>query len=123
MERKIMIVDDEKEIRRATQEVLEKEGYSVKTAKTTEAAWEKLQQWKAELILLDIMLPGDLEEFVKKVGQLGNVKVLYLSVVQEAEAERRGLLDLSDTILGYIEKPFSLATLLSKVKNALEKES
>ncbi|NIQ06166.1 MAG: response regulator [Candidatus Korarchaeota archaeon] len=122
MERKIMIVDDEKEIRRATQEVLEKEGYSVKTAKTTEAAWKKLQQWKAELILLDIMLPGDLEEFVKKVDQLGTVKVLYLSVVQEAEAERRGLLDLSDTILGYIEKPFSLATLLSKVKNALERE-
>lgn len=123
MSKKILVVDDEKEIRRTTREVLEKEGYNVKTAKSTDIAWKKIQKWKSDLILLDIMLPGNLEEFVKKIEELQNVKVLYLSVVQQTEAEKRGLLQLSDKIFGYIEKPFTLSTLLDKVKQTISERS
>lgn len=117
--KKVLIVDYESEIRVSISEVLEVEGYSVRSVSTTERAWEQFQKWKPDLILLDIMLPGDLKDFVNKLSQIEyNVKVLYLSVVQKSEAEKRGLTTLSEKICGYIEKPFSLNTLLTQVDKA-----
>lgn len=122
MGQKILVVDDEEEIRRTTKEVLEVEEYKVRTAKSTDAAWGELQEWEADLVLLDIMLPGDLEGFIRKLEEWENVKILYLSAFQKSEAERRGLLKISDKILGYIGKPFSISTLLDKVEKAFKGE-
>lgn len=115
----ILVVDDEKSIRKTTSEFLHAEGYNIKTAETTEVAWETLQDWDTDLILLDIMLPGDLEAFVKRLERFENVKVLYLTSFPHSEAKRLGFLELSEKILGYVEKPFSLSVLLKKVKNGM----
>lgn len=121
MTEKILVVDDEGEIRRIGREILENEGYSVSVAKTTDAAWKKIQKQTPDLLLLDIMIPGDLEAFVKKMEkEYKRTKILYLSVVDRTEANRRGLLDISENIKGYIEKPFSLDTLLEAVGGALK---
>lgn len=121
MGKKILVVDDEKEIRDTVKKTLESEGYIAKTANSTDSALLKVQQWDPDLLLLDILIPGmDLEPFFNKLDQVGAaVKVLYLSVVEEFEAERRGLLNLSGKIQGYIKKPFSLDSLLSKIREAL----
>lgn len=118
---KILVVDDEEEIRRIGREILEREGYRVSVAKTTDDAWKKVQKENPDLLLLDIMIPGDLKKFVKKLEEKGS-KILYLSVVDRTEAKRRGLLDISENIKGYIEKPFSLDTLLGAVEEALNEE-
>lgn len=123
MKKKILVVDDEKEITRTTKEVLDTEGYKVKTASSTDTAWKKLQKWKTDLILLDIKLPGNIEEFVKKVEQHGDVKILYLSAFSRLNAERKGFFEYSESICGYIEKPFSISKLLSEVKEALKNNS
>lgn len=121
MTEKILVVDDEGEIRRIGREILENEGYRVSVAKTTDAAWKKIQKQTPDLLLLDIMIPGDLKEFVKKMEkEYKRTKILYLSVVDRTEAKRRGLLDISENIKGYIEKPFSLDTLLETVGGALK---
>lgn len=121
MTEKILVVDDEGEIRMIGREILENEGYRVSVAKTTDAAWKKIQKQTPDLLLLDIMIPGDLKEFVKKMEkEYKRTKILYLSVVDRTEAKRRGLLDISENIKGYIEKPFSLDTLLETVGGALK---
>lgn len=121
MGKKILIVDDDKEIRRSTSEVLEKEGYSVQLAPSIDGAWETLQQWHPDLLLLDILLPsGKLKGFVKKVDDMQAINILYLSAFKESEADQLGLLKLSEKVKGYVEKPFSISTLLKKVKKALE---
>lgn len=119
MTKKILIVDDEEEIGRTTSEVLEAEGYNVKTAKTVDAAWETLQEWEADLILLDILLPGDVKELVKNIDKQENFKIFYLSAFQKSDAKRRGLLEISEKIQGFIEKPFSISTLLEKIRESI----
>lgn len=118
MRKKILVVDDEKEITRTTKEVLTAEGYIVETANSTDDAWEKLQKWKPDLILLDIKLPGNVKKFVKKAGQFSNLKIIYLSAFSRLNAERRGFFALSEKIQGYIEKPFSITSLLDEIKEA-----
>lgn len=120
MEQRVLLVEDEKEIRETTREILEREGYTVKAEITTSEAWECIQEWTPDLILVDIMLPGEIKDFVKRVDQIGGVKILYLSAFAKQNAKKRGLLDLSKQIIGYISKPFSIETLLEKVKNAFE---
>lgn len=120
MKKKILLVEDEKEIRETTKGILERQGYDVKTEIETRTAWERIQAWKPDLILLDIMLPGDLREFVGKVDQRGGIKILYLSAFAKEDLEKRKLLDISEQITGFIAKPFSIDVLVEKVKKAFE---
>lgn len=120
MKKKILLVEDEKEIRETTKGILEREGYEVKTVIKTKEAWEYLQDWEPDLILLDIMLPGDIRSFVKKVDHQGGIKILYFSAYAKENAEKRGLLDISEQITGFIAKPFSIEELMEQVQNALE---
>ncbi|NIQ04809.1 MAG: response regulator, partial [Candidatus Korarchaeota archaeon] len=91
MDKKILIIDDDKEIRRSTSEVLEKEGYSVQVAPSIDGAWETLQQWHPDLLLSDILLPsGKLKRFVKKVDDMEAINILYLSAFKESEADQLG---------------------------------
>lgn len=119
--KKVLVVDDERELRRTVKNILEDENYQSKTAKTTDEALEIVQQWHPDLILLDILIPGmELKTFFTKLDDVDKCKVLYLSVVNEVKAKREGLLTLSNKIEGYISKPFSLDVLLSKVEAVLE---
>jgi CheY-like chemotaxis protein len=56
--KRILVVDDEEDIRLLYQEVLEEEGYEVELAGGGEEALEKLKQWKPDLVTLDLKMPG-----------------------------------------------------------------
>lgn len=117
---KILIADDEKELRETVKKILENQGYKAKTAESTTETRQLAEEWHPDLVLLDILIPGvDFKDLFDRLNQLNQVKILYLSVVDKRRAEEEGLLDLSDKIVGYIKKPFSLETLLTKVENAL----
>ena len=112
MGKTIMIVDDEADIRESVKTVLEKEGYTVVTASNADDALEKEVVAKPALILMDIMMPGTP---VKKIIPKLKSKVAYLSVVRTSEAEKEDLMKAKN-IVGFIEKPFDIKTLVSKVK-------
>ena len=113
MAKKIMVVDDEADIRSSVKTILEKEGYEVITAVNGDDFLKKLEKGKPDLILLDIMMPGTpVREIVKKIK---DVKISYLSVVRTSEAEKEKLLG-QNNIVDFIQKPFDIKDLVKRVK-------
>ena len=116
MGKKILIVDDDDEIRATIKLILEKNGYSVATAVNGTDCLKKLDTEKPDLILLDIMMPGaPTREIVNKIK---NTKIAYLTAVRVSEAERESLLT-NKNIVDFIQKPFDLNDLLKRIKKAL----
>ena len=118
MAKKIMIVDDEIDIRTPIQEVLERNGYKVITAVSADDCLKKVQAGeKPDLILMDIVMPGT--PVRKIIPKLGKIKIAYLSVVKTSEAEKKDLMK-SKNIVDIIEKPFELTELIKRVKKLVE---
>ena len=116
---RIMVVDDEPDIRALIAEILGDEGYEVMEAQDAAEARERRRQFHPDLILLDVWMPGDdgislLKEWAE-AGSL-NVPVVMISghgsVEAAVEATQVGAVD-------FIEKPVSMAKLLVTVQKAL----
>lgn len=117
MPKKIMVVDDEPDIRETVKAVLEKNGFDVITAINGDDGLRKLRNNKVDLILMDIMMPGTpVSKIIEKIKE---TKICYLSVVRTSEAEREQLLK-SKNIVGFIQKPFDIDDLLKTVKKLLK---
>ncbi|MFQ5641640.1 MAG: sigma-54-dependent transcriptional regulator [bacterium] len=114
----ILIVDDEKNIRRSVEMICTGEGYAVKTAADGEEAWKALDAGGIDLILLDIVMPGaDGLQLLKEISDnYSEVAVIMISghaTVQNAvTATKSGAFD-------FIEKPISKEKLLIAIKNAI----
>ncbi|HEY8218569.1 MAG TPA: sigma-54 dependent transcriptional regulator [Methylobacter sp.] len=120
---RILVVDDEPDIRRLVCEILEDEGYQVATAENAGAARELKKSKAPDLILLDIWMPDTdgitlLKEWVAEETMLCPVVMMsgHGSVEAAVEATRLGAYD-------FLEKPLSLAKLLLIVERALEASS
>ena len=120
---RILVVDDEPDIRRLVAEILEDEGYQVATAENAGAARELKKSQAPDLILLDIWMPDTdgitlLKEWVVEEAMLCPVVMMsgHGSVEAAVEATRLGAYD-------FLEKPLSLAKLLLIVERALEASS
>ncbi|NPE26471.1 response regulator [Methanococcoides sp. SA1] len=111
--KKILVVDDEGDIRTTVKAILEKEGYDVSTAVSGDDALKKVKTVKPNLILLDIMMPGTPVRDI--VPKLAPTKVAYLSVVRTSEAEKESLMK-SKNIVDFIQKPFDVEELIRRVK-------
>ena len=114
MAKKIMIVDDEPDIRTTVKAILEKNDYKVIACVNADECLKKIQSGeKPDLILMDIMMPGTpVREIIPK---LGKVKIAYLSVVRTSEAEKEDLMK-NKNIVDFIQKPFDINELLKRVK-------
>jgi DNA-binding NtrC family response regulator len=120
---RILVVDDEPDIRRLVCEILEDEGYQVAMAENAGAARELKKSDAPDLILLDIWMPDTdgitlLKEWVAEEAMLCPVVMMsgHGSVEAAVEATRLGAYD-------FLEKPLSLAKLLLIVERALEASS
>ena len=119
MSARILVVDDEPDIRFLLKDILEDEGYQVDTAEHAQAANEKRSSAEPDLVLLDIWMPEiDGVTLLKqwKANDNDNCPVVMMSghgtVETAVEATRYGAYD-------FVEKPLSMAKLLSTVKAAL----
>lgn len=113
MVKKILIVDDEQDVRETVRTVLEKNGYEVIEAKNADEGMKKCCDDKPDLVLLDIMMPGTpVKEAIPKMCK---AKIAYLSVVRTSEAEKEDLMK-SKNIVDFIQKPFEINDLLKRVK-------
>ncbi|AHA31157.1 PhoP family transcriptional regulator [Exiguobacterium sp. Leaf187] len=120
-ERKILVVDDELPIADILKFKLEKEGYQVAIANDGVEALEKFEEFKPDLMLLDIMLPlMDGMEVCREVRKTSKIPIIMLTA-KDSEI---------DTVLGlelgandYVTKPFSSRELLARVKVHLRNTS
>jgi DNA-binding NtrC family response regulator len=116
---RILVVDDEPDIRRLVQEILEDEQYQVVTAKDAASAREAYSNEHPDLVLLDIWMPDtDGISLLKEWSRTGTmVPVVIMSghgtVDTAVEATRLGAFD-------FIEKPLSTGKLLATVDRALQ---
>lgn len=119
-EYKIMLVDDEPELRRMVKDFLTKEGFvSVVAAGSCREAREVYHREQPSLILLDVMLPdGDGFNLFKELHKESEVPVIFLSARDEDEDRLRGLgLGADD----YITKPFLAKELILRVMAVLKR--
>lgn len=121
--KKILIVDDERDIVKALTIRLGANGYDVVSAYDGAQGVFLAHKEKPDLILLDIRMPsGDgfsVAEKLKQVSRTSRIPVIFLTGSPEREAEEKAL------ALGarfYIKKPYDPEELLDAVKRALEKK-
>lgn len=115
---KILVVDDEENIRGALYGILTDEGYSVSLAEDGETALRMIRASAPDLVLLDIWIPGidgiQTLKILKKISQ--NTEVVMMSghgaIDTAVKATKLGAFD-------FVEKPFSLETILKAVSGAL----
>jgi two-component system, NtrC family, nitrogen regulation response regulator NtrX len=116
---KILIVDDESEIRLSLKGVLEDEGYKTSVAESGEACLELLRKQALDVVLLDVWLPGiDGLETLQKIRELDKApEVIMISghgtIETAVRATKLGAYD-------FLEKPLSLDKTLILIKNAIE---
>jgi two-component system nitrogen regulation response regulator NtrX len=117
---RILVVDDEPEIRRLLQEILEDEGYAVEAAANAAQARTAVSRQRPDVVLLDIWMPDEdgvtLLKHWSSQGPLGYTVIMmsgHGTVETAVEATRHGAFD-------YIEKPLSLARLLLTVRRGIE---
>lgn len=114
MDKKILVVDDEKPIADILQFNLTKEGYSVVTAYDGDEALEKVEAEKPDLILLDIMLPKrDGMEVVREVRKKYDTPIIMITA-KDSEIDK--VLGLELGADDYVTKPFSTRELVARVK-------
>ena len=116
---RILVVDDEPQIRRALNTALGGHGYDVEQAETAEEGLALLAAHPHDLVILDLMLPGmDGIGFIRETRQWSQVPIIVLSARGE-EALKVRALDLGGD--DYLTKPFSLSELSARIRALLRR--
>ena len=115
----ILVVDDDDRIRELIKEYLSDNNFIVSTATDAEKAKIKLNQFKFDLVVLDVMMPGQSGfDFTKEIKKEMNFPIILLTAKGEAENRIKGLELGADD---YLSKPFEPKELLLRIKNILSK--
>ena len=116
--KKILIVDDEADLREMVTSILEQDGFkTIKTAGTVAEALKICRDWEPDLAILDVMLPdGDGFSLFEQMRTFTEVPVLFLTARGEDEDKLKGLgLGADD----YITKPFGTSEMLARIRAAI----
>ena len=117
----ILVVDDDNRIRNLLKEYLSDNNYIVSTSENAENAKIKLGQFKFDLIVLDVMMPGQNGyDLTKEIRKKIEVPIILLTAKGEVENRIKGLELGADDYLG---KPFEPKELLLRVKNIINKNN
>ena len=115
----ILVVDDDNRIRELVKEYLEENQFLVTTAKNAEDAKKKLEILKFDILVLDIMMPGESGlTLTREVKKNNYTPIILLTAKGETKDRIEGLELGADDYLG---KPFEPKELLLRIKNILNK--
>jgi two-component system KDP operon response regulator KdpE len=116
---RILVVDDDPQIRRVLRTTLVMQGYEVADARSGEDALERLRDGKYDLILLDMNMEGmDGIETCREIRSTSDVAIVMLTV-RDTERDKVSALDAGAD--DYVTKPFSTPELLARVRAALRR--
>jgi two-component system KDP operon response regulator KdpE len=116
---RILVIDDEPQIRRIMRETLTTAGYEVEDARNGIEGLDKLRDFHPDLVLLDINLPemGGVE-VCKTIRSTSNIAIIMLTV-RKSDADKVAALDAGAD--DFVTKPFSTPELLARVRAALRR--
>ena len=119
---KIMIVDDETDLREMLNIMIRKEGFKTLTAEDGDDFLSKIDDFQPDLVTLDIMMPGlTTREILDKLEEKKTKpKIILLTVVRYSEEEKQKLYQKG--IVDYVTKPFELDDLTFRIHKHLDKE-
>ncbi|WNS44887.1 response regulator transcription factor [Paenibacillus sp. MMS20-IR301] len=119
MNKKILIVDDEKEIRELLRLYIEKDGFSVIQAENGLEALKQASSAKMDLAVIDIMMPElDGYQLIKGLRELSNLPIIIVSAKSENHEKILGL-DLGAD--DYVTKPFDPLEVIARIKAQLRR--
>ena len=115
----ILVVDDDDRIRELVKEYLKEKKFVVSTSNSAEEAKIRLRYFKFDLIVLDVMMPGQNGfELTKEIKSNSSTPIILLTAKGEVENRIEGLELGADDYLG---KPFEPKELLLRIKNIIKK--
>ena len=120
MKKKILVVDDEKDILDSLKTLLELEDYKVKTVNSGKKALDALKKEKFDLVLLDILMPKmSGREVLEKIRKKSKTqKVIFLTVVKLGQLGEEVIKKLKPT--DYLQKPLRPLAIKKKIKQVLK---
>ena len=119
MKTKIMVVDDDPNIRELVRLYLEKEGFEVTCAERGDEAVKLVRASPPNLMLLDVMLPGmDGWQVCREVRKISNIPIIMLTAKDETFDKVLGLELGADD---YIVKPFDMKELVARIKAVIRR--
>ena len=119
MKTKIMVVDDDPNIRELVRLYLEKEGFEVTCAERGDEAVKVFRASPPNLMLLDVMLPGmDGWQVCREVRKISNIPIIMLTAKDETFDKVLGLELGADD---YIVKPFDMKELVARIKAVIRR--
>lgn len=123
MSRSVLVADDEPNIVRSLEFLMDQAGYQVRVVHDGEQALQAIEQQPPDLILLDVMMPKrngyEVCKAIRENPAWQGIHIIMLTAKgQEAEREKGIELGADD----YVTKPFSTRALVKKVKGVLEPE-
>ena len=117
----VLVVDDDDRIRNLLKDFLFEKNYIVSTAENAEQAKIKLEHLKFDILILDVMMPGQNGyELTKDIKKNIQVPIILLTAKGEVENRIKGLELGADD---YIGKPFEPKELLLRIKNILKNKN
>ena len=121
--RKVLIVDDDPQIRKILERMLGDPKYDVKCVEDGKGAMESLQDYHPDLVILDIMMPGmsgiEVCRQIREVYPQREVHVLMLSA-KDSQSDRRRALEYGAD--DFVTKPFHIASLGRKIDYIFDKK-
>lgn len=120
MAKRILVIDDEKDLRKLLEYNLRKEGYEVTVAASGEEGLERARSSKPDLVILDLMLPGvDGLEVCRLLRGDPRTRQIPVVMLTAKTSEIDQVVGLEVGASDYVAKPFSVKVLLARVKTAL----
>jgi two-component system KDP operon response regulator KdpE len=116
---RILVIDDEPQIRRIMRETLTSSGYEVDDAKNGEEGLLKVREFRPDLVLLDINMPDISGAAVCKAIRVDSNIAIIMLTVRKSEADKVAALDAGAD--DFITKPFSTPELLARIRAALRR--
>ena len=114
----ILVVDDDDKIRTLIKQYLSEKGFIISTAENSDKAKEKIDIFNFNLIILDVMMPGQNGyELTKELKETKSIPIILLTAKGEVENRIQGLELGADD---YIGKPFEPKELLLRVNNIIK---
>jgi two-component system, OmpR family, phosphate regulon response regulator OmpR len=116
----LLVVDDDRRIRDLLLRFLQREGFRVSTAESAAEARAKLSGLSFDLLILDVMMPGETGfELAKAIRSASLVPILMLTARDESESRIEGLEIGADD---YLAKPFETRELVLRINNILRRQ-